>query len=177
MTSHSQSKGKVIVSSILFWYPLAGVTYQVLHYMEGLRRLGFDPYYIEDSGRWIYDPALDDLSPDPTPNLKAIVVTGHSAGGQYVTRYEMSNRVHETVGTAITYVVANPSSYAWPSATRPSWWPRDCASSSRSRGAGRRPRPSSRPRRRPGPRAGSRARSGSRSAPTTSRPLGRTPGC
>jgi pimeloyl-ACP methyl ester carboxylesterase len=32
------------------------------------------------------------------PNLRAIVVTGHSAGGQFVTRYEMSNRVHDVVG-------------------------------------------------------------------------------
>ena len=53
------------------------------------------------------------------PNLRAIVVTGHSAGGQFVTRYEMSNRVHDSVGTAVSYVVANPSSYVWPSPTRP----------------------------------------------------------
>jgi pimeloyl-ACP methyl ester carboxylesterase len=52
------------------------------------------------------------------PNLKAIVVTGHSAGGQFVTRYEMSNRVHDSVGVPMSYVVANPSSYAWPNATR-----------------------------------------------------------
>jgi len=52
------------------------------------------------------------------PNLGAIVVAGHSAGGQYVTRYEMSNRVHDTLGVPVTYVVANPSSYAWPDATR-----------------------------------------------------------
>ena len=44
---------------------------------------------------------------------------GHSAGGQFVACYQMSNRVHETIGTPITYVVANPSSYARPSATRP----------------------------------------------------------
>ena len=53
------------------------------------------------------------------PNMKAIVVAGHSAGGQFVNRYEMSNRVHETLGVAVSYVVANPSSYAWPAATRP----------------------------------------------------------
>jgi pimeloyl-ACP methyl ester carboxylesterase len=53
------------------------------------------------------------------PNLKAIVVAGHSAGGQFVARYQMSNRVHDTLGTPVSYVVANPSSYAWPSATRP----------------------------------------------------------
>ena len=53
------------------------------------------------------------------PNMQAIVVAGHSAGGQYVTRYEMANRVHDTLGVSVTYVVANPSSYAWPAATRP----------------------------------------------------------
>jgi len=53
------------------------------------------------------------------PNLKAIVVAGHSAGGQFVTRYEMSNRVHETLGVPVSYVVSNPSSYAWIDATRP----------------------------------------------------------
>lgn len=53
------------------------------------------------------------------PNLQAIVVTGHSAGGQYATRYAMANKVHDTLGVPIRYVVANPSSYAWPEAVRP----------------------------------------------------------
>ena len=53
------------------------------------------------------------------PNLRAIVVAGHSAGGQFVARYQMANRVHESLGVPVTYVVANPSSYAWPDATRP----------------------------------------------------------
>ncbi len=53
------------------------------------------------------------------PNLRHIVVAGHSAGGQFVTRYEMANRVHETLGVPVSYVVANPSSYAWPAAVRP----------------------------------------------------------
>src|SRR5271165_4386444 len=43
------------------------------------------------------------------PNLKAIVVAGHSAGGQFVTRYQMSNQVHETLGVAISYIVSNAS--------------------------------------------------------------------
>jgi hypothetical protein len=53
------------------------------------------------------------------PNLKAIVVAGHSAGGQFVNRYEMSNRIHEKLGVPVTYVVANPSSYAYLDNTRP----------------------------------------------------------
>ena len=53
------------------------------------------------------------------PNLTRIVIAGHSAGGQFATRYEMANKVHKTPGVALTYVVANPSSYAWPAAVRP----------------------------------------------------------
>ena len=54
------------------------------------------------------------------PNLSKIVVTGHSAGGQFANRYEMSNKVDGTLGgVSVSYVVANPSSYAWPAAVRP----------------------------------------------------------
>jgi len=53
------------------------------------------------------------------PNLRAIVVAGHSAGGQFANRYEMANQVHDTLGVPITYVVANPSSYAYLDPTRP----------------------------------------------------------
>jgi len=78
-------KGKIIVFGILFWYPLAGVTYQFLHYLIGLRRLGYDPYYIEDSGRWVYDPRLNDLSPDASGNVDAVapVLQAHGFGDRW----------------------------------------------------------------------------------------------
>ena len=63
---------RIIVSGILFWYPLAGVTYQFLHYLLGLRRLGYDPYYVEDSARWLYDPDFNEPSPDPTGNIARV---------------------------------------------------------------------------------------------------------
>ncbi|HEY0779926.1 MAG TPA: alpha/beta fold hydrolase [Gemmatirosa sp.] len=53
------------------------------------------------------------------PNLARIVVAGHSAGGQFVARYAMANKVHGAIGVEVRYVVANPSSYAWPTAVRP----------------------------------------------------------
>jgi hypothetical protein len=53
------------------------------------------------------------------PNLKTIVVAGHSAGGQFVTRYEMANQIHEKLGVPVVYVVANPSSYAYLDPQRP----------------------------------------------------------
>ena len=88
MAAERASRGRVIVFGILFWYPLAGVTYQFLHYLIALRRLGYDVYYVEDSGRWIYDPALNDLSPDATPNVEAVapVLEAHGFGGRWAFR-------------------------------------------------------------------------------------------
>jgi len=70
--SQSRAKGRVVVSGILFWYPLAGVTFQFLHYLLGLRRLGYDVYYIEDSGRYVYDPGLNDLTPEADGNVARV---------------------------------------------------------------------------------------------------------
>ena len=56
---------------------------------------------------------------DVFPNLRTIVVVGHSAGGQVVNRYEMTSQVHDKLGVPITYIVANPSSYAYPDSERP----------------------------------------------------------
>ena len=53
------------------------------------------------------------------PNLTTVVIAGHSAGGQFVDRYEMANKVGDSLGIKVSYVVANPSSYAWPVSTRP----------------------------------------------------------
>jgi pimeloyl-ACP methyl ester carboxylesterase len=60
------------------------------------------------------------------PNLKGIVVTGHSAGGQVTNRYGMSSKVYDGLGVPVQFVVANPSSYAWPTDERPTGpaaWP------------------------------------------------------
>ena len=57
---------------------------------------------------------------DAFPNLRAIVLSGHSAGGQFVSRYQMANQVHEKLPVPLTYIVANPSSYGYLDAMRPS---------------------------------------------------------
>jgi pimeloyl-ACP methyl ester carboxylesterase len=57
------------------------------------------------------------------PNLKTIVVAGHSAGGQFVIRYAMLNQVQNKLGVPNSYVVANPSAYAYVDDLRPSAFP------------------------------------------------------
>jgi len=56
---------------------------------------------------------------DRFPNLQRVVVAGHSAGGQFVTNYQMTNPVHTRLRVPPTYVAANASAYAYPDQTRP----------------------------------------------------------
>lgn len=56
---------------------------------------------------------------DVFPNLQGITVTGHSAGGQVTNRYGMSSTLADGLGVPVRFVVANPSSYAWPTDERP----------------------------------------------------------
>jgi hypothetical protein len=54
----------VVVLGIMGQSPFAGVGWQVLHYLEGFRRLGYDVYYVEDTGEWPYDPERNMISAD-----------------------------------------------------------------------------------------------------------------
>jgi hypothetical protein len=56
------------------------------------------------------------------PNLKSVVLVGHSGGGQTLQRYALANMVHETLveaGLSVQYVPANPSSMTYLSNERP----------------------------------------------------------
>jgi pimeloyl-ACP methyl ester carboxylesterase len=56
------------------------------------------------------------------PNLKQVVVAGHSGGGQVVQRYAIASEGEGALTSphiGVRYVVANPSSYAYFSAERP----------------------------------------------------------
>ena len=46
------------------------------------------------------------------PNLRSVVIFGHSAGGQFVNRYAACSRF-ERHGVAVKYVVMAPSSYLY----------------------------------------------------------------
>lgn len=54
------------------------------------------------------------------PNLRVVVIAGHSAGAQYVQRYAAGTRVPETYPDQhIAFVVANPSSFLYLDTRRP----------------------------------------------------------
>ncbi len=93
----TRPRGKIIVFGIVFWYPLAGVTFQFLHYLIGLRNLGWDVYYIEDSARMIYDSATCDYTYDwaSTGNVERLgaVLDAHGFKGKWAARCHYDNRI------------------------------------------------------------------------------------
>jgi hypothetical protein len=73
-------KGRIIVTGMAVYLPLPGVIYQILHYLIGLRRLGYDAYYVEDSTRWVYDSSVEDVVPDPAANVGIVASVLNSYG-------------------------------------------------------------------------------------------------
>jgi hypothetical protein len=50
------SQLRIVVTGLITQHPLlGGMTWHYLHYVLGLRRIGHDVYYIEDSGEWPYN--------------------------------------------------------------------------------------------------------------------------
>lgn len=50
------TRGTVVVWGLLAAYPFGGMTWQVLHHLAGLRRLGFDVWYVEDRDSPLLNP-------------------------------------------------------------------------------------------------------------------------
>ncbi|MGH6968071.1 MAG: glycosyltransferase [Stellaceae bacterium] len=63
------ARGRVVVLHFAGQMPLAGIAWQVLHYLAGLRRLGYDVWYVEDHGANPYDPRANSVATDNAPNI------------------------------------------------------------------------------------------------------------
>ena len=63
---------KILFAGIVARYPYGGVTWCSLMYLLGLRTLGHEVFYIEDTGECIYDPERDTISTDPSYGTRYI---------------------------------------------------------------------------------------------------------
>src|SRR5256885_15334373 len=57
---------KILLAGIIARYPFGGVTWCSLMYLLGLRALGHEVFYIEDTGECVYDPVQNTRSTDPS---------------------------------------------------------------------------------------------------------------
>ena len=56
---------RILFAGIIARYPFGGVTWCSLMYLLGLRALGHEVFYIEDTGECVYDPVQNTRATDP----------------------------------------------------------------------------------------------------------------
>src|SRR5690348_6739204 len=55
---------RIVITGLAATIPLGGVFWDYLQYPLGFHRLGHDVLYVEDTGRWCYDLAVNDYVED-----------------------------------------------------------------------------------------------------------------
>ena len=63
---------RILFAGIIARYPFGGVTWCSLMYLLGLRALGHEVFYIEDTGECVYDPVLNSRATDPSYGTRYI---------------------------------------------------------------------------------------------------------
>jgi hypothetical protein len=90
---------RIIVTGLIAQHPLlGGVAWDYLNIVLGIRRLGHDVYYLEDSGEWPYNldggPSGNDwVTHDPSPNVAylARVMTEFGLSANWAYRFPISS--------------------------------------------------------------------------------------
>src|SRR2546428_6023418 len=59
---------RVIVTGLVATYPVGGVAWDYLQYVQAFHALGCDVHYLEDTGQWVYDPAAQTFTDDVSAN-------------------------------------------------------------------------------------------------------------
>jgi hypothetical protein len=104
------SAGRVVVFGLMFQLPFAGIVAQFLHYLIGLRGLGWDVWYVEDSKSWPYDPEGRSTAADPRASIARVAreLERHGFGERWICRcaipkltsFGRGDLLHELYATA-----------------------------------------------------------------------------
>ena len=71
---------RIVLAGIAGRHPYGGVSWCSLMYLLGLRDLGHDVWYVEDTGECGFDPVVNGLARDPAYALSNITATLHPHG-------------------------------------------------------------------------------------------------
>jgi hypothetical protein len=61
---------RVVVTGLAAAYPVAGVAWDYLQYVQGFAALDCDVTYLEDTGQWLYDPVAQTFTADAGRNAR-----------------------------------------------------------------------------------------------------------
>lgn len=77
---------QIVITGLIATYPLGGLTWDYLQYIQGLHLLGHDVFYLEDTGNWVYNPGLNTFTEDCSFNLHYLNSVLTFAAGPAMTR-------------------------------------------------------------------------------------------
>ena len=63
---------RVVVAGLVATYPVGGVAWDYLQYVQGFHALGCEVWYVEDTGRWLYDPERETFVADATRGARFV---------------------------------------------------------------------------------------------------------
>ncbi|HEY3911838.1 MAG TPA: hypothetical protein VGM07_18410 [Stellaceae bacterium] len=78
-------RGTILVLHFIGQMPLAGIAWQAMHYLLGLRQLGYEVWYVEDGGANPYDPRAASVMMECDYNVAYLrrAMESHGLGGRW----------------------------------------------------------------------------------------------
>ena len=86
----SEGRPKIVLLGRMCFNPFGGIVWQALHYLVGLRQLGFDPYYVEWHGMWAADPVNPSADTDVPRVMIADVMKRFGFADRWICRADHS---------------------------------------------------------------------------------------
>lgn len=89
---------RAIVTGLIGQYAFGGVFWDYIQYALGFEKLGWEVWYLEDTGVWAYDPVREEPSADCTRNVEYLARVMETAGfgGRWLYRNAADGRWHGT---------------------------------------------------------------------------------
>ncbi len=79
----------IVVTGLIATYPLGGVALDYLAYVQGFLQLGYEVFYLEDTGQWLYDPRTFTYTDEVTYNAEYLQRTLARCGDRMRERWAL----------------------------------------------------------------------------------------
>jgi hypothetical protein len=97
---------RAVVTGMIVSYPVGGVLWDYAQYALGLEQLGFEVYYLEDTGWQVYDPATGNYGEDCSFGVRFLQQALAELSPTLASRWHFRNMDGETYGVDRSQIAA-----------------------------------------------------------------------
>ena len=95
---------RVAVSGLAASYPYGGVFWDYMQYVVGLSDLGHEVLYVEDTGKWCYDPEQQTFVEDGSRNAALLAAHIRTLDPTLADRWFVRDALGSTYGVSAGFV-------------------------------------------------------------------------